>query len=34
MPCIDGRATAYVCTGNACLKPTTDLRTMLAAIDA
>jgi len=31
---IDGRATAYVCTGNACLQPTTELRTMLAAIDA
>ena len=34
MPCIDSRATAYVCTGNACLQPTTDLPTMLASIDA
>jgi len=34
LPCINGRATAYVCTGNACRQPTTDLQAMLASIGA
>jgi uncharacterized protein YyaL (SSP411 family) len=28
MKCIDGKATAYVCSANSCRKPTTDIAEM------
>ena len=30
---LDGKATAYVCTGFACRRPTTDVAEMLAQLD-